>query len=169
MSSSSAPKYFNQNDINKLAEDPKNKVYTYTHDNPTAIFTIDQQKKHIQDIRNMYLQTRKNSPDLSDIQIRKQIREENKNLDLFAENNGRIFDTCTSRESTPEHINHIKYMLYLREQKENGAIDETTSQQMIQEYLVSKFKTEKTLEQYKAELAKEKAEKKAKQKIIKNN
>jgi hypothetical protein len=117
----------------------------------------------------MYLQTRKNSPDLSDIQIRKQIREENKNLDLFAENNGRIFDTCTSRESTPEHINHIKYMLYLREQKENGAIDETTSQQMIQEYLVSKFKTEKTLEQYKAELAKEKAEKKAKQKIIKNN
>ena len=161
-SSTSTPKYFNQKDIDKLSEDPKNKVYTYTHDNPTATFTLEQQKKYIQEIRNMYLQIKKNFPHLNDNQIRQQIKEENKNLNLFSENNSRIFDTCTSKDSTSEHINHIKYMLYLREQKENGAIDESMSQQMIQEYLISKFKTDKTLEQYKAELAKEKAEKKIK-------
>ena len=153
------PKYYNQFDISKIAEDPKNKVYTYVHDNPTAIFPVDQQKKYIQDIRLIYLKYRELNPEWSDVEIKNKIKEEHPNYNLFIQNNKRIFDVCTSRNSTEEHINHIKYMLYLREQKEHGFIDEVKSQQMIQDYLVAKFKTNMSLDEYKALMAKEKAEK----------
>jgi hypothetical protein len=39
-------------------------------------------------------------------------------------------------------------MLYVREQLELGKIDQVTSQQMIQDYLVSQFKTGMSLEEY---------------------
>ena len=160
---SKAPTYLSQNDISKLSDDPKNMVYTYTNDTPTALFTTELQKSYIKDIRNAYLLDKKNNPNKNDEEIRQKLKDENKEWTLFSENNTRIFETCTNKESTQDHINHIKYMLYLREQQERGMIDESSAQAMIQDYLIAKFKSEKTLEQYKAEMAQEKAEKKRQQ------
>lgn len=145
------PEYFNQKQLENLSKDPKNRVYTYVNDNPTAKFTIDEQKNYIIQIRNQYIKAREIDPKLSDNNIRSEIRK-NKNFDLFAENNGRIFDTLTSRTSTTEHINHIRYMLYIKEQQERGFVDDATAQNMIQDYLITAFKTNMSPEEYKAQL-----------------
>ena len=147
MSSSQTPEYFNQQELERLAQDPKNQVYTYVNDEATAKFTAQQQRSLTTQIRNQYLQCRSTTPNQSDDEIRTTIRC-NKNIDLFAENNTRIFDTLTNRDSSPDHVNHIRYMIDLREQLENGSINEIMAQQMIQDYLVTAFKTGLTPEEY---------------------
>lgn len=152
MSNNRSPEYLNQKQLEKLAEDPKNRVYTYVNDEATATFTVTEQKQHISHIRNLYLTFRSKNADWSDYRIREEIRNNNKTLDSFAENNTRIFDTLTSRESTQDSINHIKYMLYLREQKELGNIDDIQAQSMIQDYLITAFKTNMTPKEYESKM-----------------
>lgn len=152
MSNNRSPEYLNQKQLEQLAEDPKNRVYTYVNDEATATFTVTEQKQHISHIRNLYLTFRSKNADWSDYRIREEIRNNNKTLDSFAENNTRIFDTLTSRESTQDSINHIKYMLYLREQKELGNIDDIQAQSMIQDYLITVFKTNMTPKEYESKM-----------------
>jgi hypothetical protein len=144
----STPEYLNQKQLEKLAEDPKNKVYTYVNDEATATFTVAEQKQHINHIRQLYLGLREKNPDWSDYRLREEIRNNHKILNSFAENNTRIFDTLTSKESTLDSVNHIRYMLYLRDQQEGGVIDGVQAQQMIQDYLITAFKTNMTPAQY---------------------
>ena len=146
-SSTNTPEYLNQKQLEKLAEDPKNKVYTYVNDEPTYRFTVSEQKRYTVEIRNEYTELRKKHPELSDVKLREEIRK-NKTLDLFAENNTRIFDLLTSRNSTTDELNHIRYMLYLREQQELGNIDTAQAQAMIQDYLITAFKTNMTPQEY---------------------
>lgn len=145
--STNTPEYLNQKQLEKLAQDPKNKVYTYVNDDPTARFTVNEQKRYTAQIRNEYTDLRQKFPDHTDKQLREEIRK-NKTLDLFAENNTRIFDLLTSRESKLDEINHIRYMLYLREQQELGNIDTAQAQAMIQDYLITAFKTNMTPKEY---------------------
>lgn len=147
MSSSQTPEYFNQQELEKLAQDPKNQVYTYVNDEATAKFTAQQQRSLTTQIRNQYLQYRTVTPEQSDDDIRRSLKSDN-NINLFAENNTRIFDTLTNRDSSQDHVNHIRYMIYLREQLENGSINEIMAQQMIQDYLVTAFRTGLTPAEY---------------------
>ena len=103
------PQYLNQTELDRLAADPTNRVYQYTNDDPTATFTTDQQKRYIAEIRNRYLQIKQSEPTWNDEKIRDQLKSENSMWESFAENNGRIFDTCSSKDSTEDHLNHIKY------------------------------------------------------------
>jgi len=152
MSNNRTPEYLNQKNLEELSRDPKNRVYTYVNDEATATFTIAEQKQHINHIRNLYLAMRSKNPDWSVYKIREEIRNNNKVLDSFAENNTRIFDTLTSHESTPDSVNHIKYMLYLREQKEWGNITDVQAQAMIQDYLLTAFKTNMSPKDYEAKM-----------------
>jgi hypothetical protein len=152
MSNNHSPEYLNQKQLEQLAEDPKNRVYTYVNDEATATFTVTEQKQHINNIRTLYLALRSKNADWSDYRIREEIRNNNKTLDSFAENNTRIFDTLTSRESTQDSVNHIKYMLYLREQKELGNIDDIQAQSMIQDYLITVFKTNMNPKEYESKM-----------------
>lgn len=147
------PELLNQEQLEKLSQDPKNRVYTYVHDNPTATFSVAQQKQCVASIRQQYVALRASEPLLSDAEARKRIRETSL-LDAFAENNTRIFELLTSRQSSPDQVNHIRYMLYLREQKEEGTLDDATAQAMIQDYLVTAFKTNMTPQEYEASLKK---------------
>jgi hypothetical protein len=147
MNSSQSPEYFNQRELERLAQNPKNQVYTYVNDEATAKFTAHQQRQYTTYIRSRYLQIRSAQPNLSDYQIREEINQE-KSVKLFSENNTRIFETLTNRDSSQDYVNHIRYMIYLREQQENGAITEVMAQQMIQDYLVTAFNTGMTPQQY---------------------
>lgn len=151
MSQKHTPEYLNQQQLEKLAQDPKNRVYTYVNDEATAKFTVAEQKKYVQDIRSKYLEIRSQFPDLKDVTIQNELRKE-KSIDLFAENNTRIFELLTSRTSTQENINHIRYMLYLREQQEQGNIADHQAQSMIQDYLITAFKTNMTPKEYEAKM-----------------
>ena len=151
MSQKHTPEYLNQKQLEKLAEDPKNRVYTYINDEATAKFTVAEQKKYIQDIRSQYMNLRTLHPEWKDATIQDEIRKDTP-TNLFAENNTRIFELLTSRTSTQESINHIRYMLYLREQQEQGNIADHQAQSMIQDYLITAFKTNMTPKEYEAKM-----------------
>jgi hypothetical protein len=156
----STPQFLNQNEIKKLADDPKNRVFEYQYDTATATFTIAQQKHCITTIRNLFLELRKTQPDWSDVKIQEDITSKNNLLKSFAENNTKIFEKCASRQSSENDLNHIKYMLYLRDQCDAGAISESQAQETIQNYLITQFKTNMTIDEYKKQMADEKAKKK---------
>lgn len=147
--------YLSQAELNKLSQDPRNKIYQYTYDNPTRKFSVEEQKNHIQAIRDRYVQLLDKSSQ-TDEEIREQLKQENPTWEAFIENHERIFLACTTRTTPPEHILHLQYMMYVKEQQELGNVDPITAQQMVQNYLVDSFKTNQTLEQYKAQMKKEK-------------
>ena len=142
------PQIISSFDIEELSKDPKNQVYTFTNDTATATFNSNQQKQIINQLRSIYLELRKTHPDQEDYKIRDQIKKDYPLLAPFIENNTRIFETCTNRDSPEEHISHLKYMLYLREQQELGNLGQGKAQEMIQDYLLEQFKTNMTLEEY---------------------
>lgn len=148
----STPEYLNQKQLEKLAADPKNRVYQYVNDEATAKFTVAQQKKFVVLIRKWFEEQRQLHPTWSDLQIREELKK-SPDMKLFAENNSRIFETLASRDATQDNLNHIRYMLYLREQQDMGVIDEMTAQNMIQDYLITAFKTNMTPAEYEAKMA----------------
>jgi hypothetical protein len=149
MSKKNSPQLLNNFDLQKLAQDPKNKVYQYEYDTPTTRFTVQQQKQHINDIRSEFIRLHHLHQDWTDDQIRQEIKNQHTSWKSFSENLNKIFELITNRNTPNEHINHIKYMLYLKEQQNSGNISEATAQETIQNYLISQFKTGMTLEQYK--------------------
>lgn len=151
MSRNRSPELLNQQQLEKLSQDPKNRVYTYVHDAPSVRFTTEQQKRYVTQIRQRYLALREQQPEAPDRRLRDELRADAA-IASFADNNSRIFETLTARESTPDHINHLRYMLYLREQQERGFLTETEAQNMIQDYLVTAFKTNLTPREYEAQL-----------------
>lgn len=159
MSSKKDTVFLSQSEIEKLSDDPKNRVYKYEYDDATQLYTSQEQKKFITSIRTQFQAMRDSDPTLSDREIQKQLRK-NTSIDKFAENNTKIFETCCKRETTDEQLNHIRYMLYLREQQERGAISEVTAQETIQNYLINSFRTDMTVDQYKQKMAEEKKYKK---------
>jgi hypothetical protein len=164
---SSTPQMYNQDEISRLAQDPKNMVYQYVHDNPTATFTVQQQKTILSRLRPLYLQLRTTYPDWSDEKLRDQIKNTDAELQSFADNNERTFQLFTKHDATDDQLNHIRYMLYLREMQAIGCISDIQAQETIQNYLIQAHKTNMSLEEYKAQVKKEKAEKQQKQKAQK--
>lgn len=160
MSLTTSPEYLNQSQIQILAEDPKNQVYTYVHDEPTAKFTAKEQLDLSSVIRIEYLKLRKEFAQYTDIQLREQILNSQPKLKLFADNNTRIVDTLTNRNSSEDHVNHIRYMIYLRCQVESGFITDIEAQQMIQDYLVRVFDTGLSPAEYEQQIGKSPTSKK---------
>ena len=176
-SSSHSPQLFSQSQIEELSNDSRNEVYVYTNDDPTKIYTVEQQKRLIGQIRSAFLtmkslqqneQNNEISPSantsLLDCKIRQEMKKNNPEWALFAENNTRIFELCTNSKTTNDEMNHILYMLYLREQMENGVLTTHQAQEKIQDYLVSRLRTNMTLEEYKEQMKKEKEAQEAKRK-----
>ena len=152
-SSNQQPRFLNQSELENLSKDPRNRIYQYEYDTPTVSFTATQQKLAVAEIRAEYVQLCKSNND--DDKIRAELKQ-NPKWNKFAENHDKTFELITNRNTPHDHLLHVNYMLYLREQQDIGNIDSTNANMMIQDYLVSKFKTEKTLDQYKQELKEEK-------------
>jgi len=84
-----------------------------------------------------------------DEQGRKQIVDSNPLFKKFVDDHEKVVYTLTCHTTTPEHVQHLRYMAYLKVEQEHGNIDAMTAHAMVQEYLVKKFKTDQTLEEYK--------------------
>lgn len=83
---------------------------------------------------------------------RKQIVSSNPLFKTFEDDHKKMVYTLTCHTTTPEHVDHLRYMAYLQVEQERGNIDAMTAHAMVQEYLVKKFKTDQTLEEYKRQL-----------------
>jgi hypothetical protein len=154
------PTFLSHDELKKLSQDPKNRVYEYAYDAPTARFKAADQKQLIGDIRTAYIKVVSEHKDWDDVKIRTDLKAQNPLWGKFEENHTKTFETITDRNTPEEHMLHLRYMLYLREQQESGNLDAHTANAMVQDYLVSKFKTDKTLAQYKEEMKREQEENK---------
>lgn len=154
MSSKSGEKttYLSTRQLEELAADKKNLVYAYEHDKATRPYTSAEQARHIQDIRVAYVNEQLAHPQDSDDALCDRICDSKPEWKEFRTNHGKIVKTLCSRTTTPEQINIYRYMLYLRNLVETGKLSQQESDYYMQKHLVECFKTNMTLEQYKASL-----------------
>ena len=108
--------------------------------------------------------------DQLDQKARDLIRSQNQTWKEFSVDHTKTFWTLTSYPTSHEDIMHLRYMVYLQVEQEKGNISESEAQEMVQGYLLRKFRTNQTLEAYKKDMAdrerrqKEKAARKQKRK-----
>jgi hypothetical protein len=150
---------FSQTHLEQLAQDPRNLVYHYEHDE-SAVKTrlgADEAKVLVNQVRQRYLEMIEKQSQLDDEQCRLQICSERDRWRQFAGDYKMIFKLVTNR-NTPDHqFQHVLYMLYIMKQKEVGLYTEQQANALIQSYFLKHFTTKKTL----AELKKEEQERTA--------
>lgn len=164
MTSKQQTTYLTQDELKRLAKDPRNRVYQYTYDTPTQLFTAKDRELLMKEIRQAYVEIRTTKPDLNDEQLRELLYSTKEKWKLFADNHAKIFATLTSRETPDDHIMHLRYMAYLKVQEESGNLAPHLAQSMLQDYLVDKLKTGESLADYKKRMKKEEGEEKSKKK-----
>lgn len=147
--------YLNQNQLEELAKDPTNRIYEYTYDDPTHQFTPQERQELMKEVHENYLALRQEHPEEKDDEIRERLYTSNETWKKFADNHAKVFSTMTDREVPADHINHLRYMVYLRIEEAAGNIAPHMVQMMLQDYLVEKFKTGESLDSYKERLAEE--------------
>lgn len=109
-----------------------------------------------------------------DQKARDLLRKQNQTWKEFSVDHAKTFWTLTSYPTSHEDIMHLRYMVYLQMEQEKGNITEGEAQEMVQGYLIRKFRTNQTLEAYKKDMAdrerrrKEKAARKQKRKQQQN-
>jgi hypothetical protein len=143
----STNQYLSEDQIAKIAQDPKNIVYKYEHDQATTVYTAEQQTHYVNTIRHAYLQKRQQDSTWIDGKIRTAIRNEHKELHEFIKNNERIWLKLTDRATPDQEIKHIYFMIYVRLQMERG-LPKHQADALVQEYLVKNFNTGLSPQQY---------------------
>lgn len=91
-----------------------------------------------------------------DEKIRNQIFKENPTWFAFFRNNKSVLARITYYGIPEDQIKHLYYMLYIREQVEQGNIPKGTEDEYAQTYLAQNFRTGMSLKEYKDSLKKEK-------------
>lgn len=160
--SSTTPQLLTQEEIAKLSQDPSNRVYQYQYDQPTKKYTSQEQKDMIIKIRTEYVKLVKEHPNEDDVQIRQRLKSQSTEFYDFWFNMTKVFDLFTHRNAKQEHLMHVNYMLYLREQLESGNLQDHEAQEAVQNYLVEQLKTGQSVAEYREQVKKEKEERKLK-------
>ena len=124
----------------ELAEDPTQKVYNYVYDTPTRIWTSEESRDAVNAIRDRWVELRLAKPDAKDPEIRRLIVE-NPDYKSFYTDHKKIFAFITSRDTTPEQLQHVFVLLYAKQRQEKGTLTETNAQAFISQYLLNSLKT----------------------------
>jgi len=123
--------------LQKLAENEKNKVMKWTYDNPEEIMSSDECKTLIHEIRTRYLVLKKENPGLTDDQIRHRLCQEKYKFKKFAKLHGLNFESCTSKETSDEKLEKIFFALYLHKHLEIGVITQEQEKAMIHQFAMA--------------------------------
>ena len=116
--------------IQSLAEDPRNIVYEYTHDQPTRKMEPEAQATSLRDIVASFDYLCRENSDACDEQLRDQVMAGNKKLRLFQELYPLIFASITVRAKTPEMVLRLDKvrklsMMFIMERWKGEGDDET--------------------------------------------
>lgn len=136
--------------LEKLAQDPKNIVYKYMERpplSPEKVLSLDTVKTHITDLWNEVKMVRKDKlhcqNDLSDLQAR-QLRwwllTKSPNAvcwQNFSETHPLIFDRCVGKDTSEKEITALRYMIFLKEKAQNGKLNNGT--ELLQDYMWNTF------------------------------
>lgn len=136
--------------LQKLAEDEKNRVYRYTYDDgpsdptgrltSTVQYTADEIRDLIRNIRDRYLQLKGAHPDYDDDKLRYLICSEKYRWKEFSRSYALNFKCTTDSATDQKKMEHQYYMLYIKKQIEEGVVTSEQSHAIIHEYLLKQQK-----------------------------
>lgn len=128
--------WFSDQQLQKLAEDKKNRVFKFTHDAPGKVLSADEARDLIRDIRARFLTLRQQNSDWDDDKIRHHICSEKYRWKQFASQQSLNFTHATNRETDDAKMEHIYYMLYVKKQTEVGQITQEQARAMVRDYML---------------------------------
>ena len=147
--------------MQQLANDPKNRVFQYENDEAKVKFTASQYQRLFNQTLTLAKQCRARDLTMTDTGVRERItREADEEMKSFIDNNGRIFFQLTSKQTTPEQLRHLYFMVYLREQVESGQITEDEAKIQVEEHTAKLCNTGLTPEEYNKKIKAQEEEKK---------
>jgi negative regulator of genetic competence, sporulation and motility len=126
--------WLNEEQLRRLAEDKKNRVFAQTYETPERVWTADEKRDLVRDIREKYLQLRQQYPDWEDDKIRTHICSDKYRWRQFAKTFSNTFSYITTHTTEEEGVKHQYYMLYLSKQVETGQITPEQMKAMMCEY-----------------------------------
>lgn len=138
----------NQAEYDRIDQVAQKVLETMIEQKRGGSITPEEEKKYKKDIFEAKQQLHE-----LDFRGRKQIIESSELFKKFNDDHEKTLYTLTSHTTSEEHVNHLRYMIYLQIEKEKGNISENDAHGLIQDYLVKKFKTEQNLEDYKKQMA----------------
>lgn len=156
MNSTHPTEYLTKQQLESLAQDPSNIVYTYEDTTSDANATekpSDEVKDLMYFTRSQYLVLRERHPDYPDTWVRKQLTTSSVEMASFAQSHELIFNHITSATTPESHLRVLEYMLYVKKnQQQNSHVsNDDFFKKHILQYLAKVFNTGKTVEQYEQE------------------
>ena len=151
---SSTTQNFSQDQIQNLANDPRNIVCQYEFDEAPVVRKSEEVRYLLEETLEKYVAKRQAQPTYCDKAIRREIIAENENLKEFEKTHGRIFEKFTDRNSTASDLEPIYLMLDLiakrEELKDKNAQDVLHNQQtaFLHQHLAQRFNTGMSYEEY---------------------
>lgn len=131
--------YFTSEHLKKLAEDPKNVVYTFTHDKPTTTLCADEARDQLRLVRARFLQLKQLEPGKSDDELRDQICNEKLSMHRFAKSHKLCFQYATNSSTTDENMKHAYMLIFFLKQLEEGELTEQQAKALVLEYAGKHF------------------------------
>ena len=123
--------------LQKLAEDEKNRVYKYTYDKPSSLqYNADEIRDMIRNIRDRFLQLKQMHPDYDDDKLRYLLCSEKYRWKEFSRSYALHFKCTTDSKTDDKKMEHQYYLLYMKKQIEEGIITLEQSHAIVHEYFL---------------------------------
>lgn len=156
-------------EIARLSQDEKNRVYTFEYDSVQENLTPVQVKVLMDRAMAVFRDVRKKDPQQTDVNIRKYIIDCIDGMKSFSQTHKRIFEFVTDRTKTDKEIARIYTLLKMKEETDKKQLNEKQSQKMVCEYLQEECKLNMTVEEYKKVLEeRERLEKEQQGPVVRN-
>lgn len=136
-------RFFSQEQLAEIGKDPKNKVYKFENErieSDTVGNTLEEIRGLVLRIRARFLEVKKNSPDCTDDQIRKQLCSEKPRWRQFSNTHLKIFENITDSKTTEEIMKHHIYAMEVAHKLEKGEITHEYAKASITQYYTNVFK-----------------------------
>ncbi len=128
--------WLNDEQLQELAQDKRNRVFKYTHDQPERVMGADEARDRIREVRERYLALRSEHPEWEDDVLRHHICSEKYAWRQFAKTHNLNFVNATDRNTDEEKMKYQYYLLFVKKQVEMGQITVEQSRAMVNEYFL---------------------------------
>lgn len=150
---------FTKEQIDKLSQNPQNRVYDYEFDQVDKVLTPGEVRDIARDIRAAYMDIKQAKPSAPDSEIRAFLLVSNPEWTAFAQTSHmRIFDYLTTLGCIMEHL---EFMLNLKIAEAETAMTEDKRMETFNNYFHKELDTGLTVEEYEKKMKDQDAQERA--------
>jgi len=135
-------RFFTDAQLAEIGKDPKNKVYKFETERIEGASSnaLEEIRGLVSRIRARFLEVKKNSPEFTDDQIRKQLCSEKPRWRQFSNTHLKIFENITDSKTTEDIMKHHMYAMEVAHKLEKGEITQEHAKAAITNYYSNVFK-----------------------------